>query len=228
MDGSAAPSPRRRPVEGGYARGEETRERIIEAAFVVFAEEGYVGASTRRIASEAGVNPPALQYYFHSKEGLHRACGQAIVDRVMLVLGPALDEARTAIAARDREASVAALCTLIEWTADFAMARVETEGWSRFLGRCQTDDLGPASAVVNEGISFPLKSTATALVACALGLEADDPIARLRAIFILSQMTALHHHRDHLLDLMDWPNFEAERAQTVKAVLRENVMALLG
>jgi len=36
----------------------------------LFGEKGYEGASTRDIAAAAGVNAPALQYYFDNK----RAC----------------------------------------------------------------------------------------------------------------------------------------------------------
>ena len=85
---SETSSVRRRPDRGGYARGEETRARIIEAAVRVFGNEGYERASTRQIAAEAGVNPPALQYYFDSKEGLHRACAEFIVARMREALGP--------------------------------------------------------------------------------------------------------------------------------------------
>ena len=91
--------PRRHPSDGGYARGEETRARIIATALRVFGEQGYLQASTRGIAADASVNPPALQYYFGSKEGLHRACAQHIIDRVSRILTPALGEAREALAA---------------------------------------------------------------------------------------------------------------------------------
>src|SRR5215469_13323418 len=80
-----APAPRRRPVEGGYARGEETRLRIIATAIPLFGRRGFDGVSTREIAAEAGVNPPALQYYFDSKEGLYRACCEYIADQVVEV-----------------------------------------------------------------------------------------------------------------------------------------------
>src|SRR5581483_930159 len=72
--------PKRRPLSGGYARGAEQRARIIQAALRVFGEEGYERASTRMIAREAGIQPPALQYYFDSKEGLHRACAEFLVE----------------------------------------------------------------------------------------------------------------------------------------------------
>lgn len=45
-----------------------------------FGEHGFAGASTRDIASRAGVNAPALQYYFENKEGLYRTCVEAIAD----------------------------------------------------------------------------------------------------------------------------------------------------
>ena len=50
----------RRSTEGGYARGEETRLRIIRSAIELFGEHGFVAASTRDIAAHAGVNAPAV------------------------------------------------------------------------------------------------------------------------------------------------------------------------
>ena len=89
--------PRRRPTDGGYARGEETRARIVDAAMQVFAAEGFARASTRRIAAEAGVNPPALQYYFDSKEGLHRACGELIIGHCSTIMQPAMEAGEAAL-----------------------------------------------------------------------------------------------------------------------------------
>ena len=69
---------RHRP--GTHARGEDTRRRILDAALEVFAAEGYEGASTRLLAERAGVNLPAIQYYFGSKEGLYRAVIDSIIE----------------------------------------------------------------------------------------------------------------------------------------------------
>ncbi len=223
MDGSGAPSPRRRPLEGGYARGEETRERIIEAAFAVFAEEGYVGASTRRIAAKAGVNPPALQYYFDSKEGLHRACGQAAIDRVMQDLGPAMEHARAALATGSRPAAVEALCGLVEAIADLAMRDRKTEGWSRFMGQFQTDKVGPAFSMMEADFATPLRALSTELAAQALDLPPGDATAALHTLLIFSVGPALHMKRDGILDAMGWSDFEGERAALVKAILRQQV-----
>jgi AcrR family transcriptional regulator len=45
-------------------------ERILEAALRVFAESGYRGATTRRIAAEAGINEVTLFRHFNTKEAL--------------------------------------------------------------------------------------------------------------------------------------------------------------
>lgn len=50
--------------------GRDTRERIIRAAEVLFAQHGYEGTSLRKITDEAGVNIAGVNYHFGSKEGL--------------------------------------------------------------------------------------------------------------------------------------------------------------
>jgi AcrR family transcriptional regulator len=227
IDSLPSSIPRRRPPEGGYARGEETRLRIIEAAFKVFADEGYLGASTRRIAAEAGVNPPALQYYFDSKDGLHRACGQYIVDLAMTALAPAIDRANAALAGDQREAVVEALVEVVDVIAGLAMTKADGDGWSRFMLRCDADDGGPAVDVVESGLAAPIKSVTTDLVAAALGLHPEDEEVRLRAILILSQLSALSTKRDSTLMVMGWPDFGEGRGQALQAVLADHVRKLV-
>ncbi len=48
----------------------DVREQLLEAALKVFADAGFRGATTRRIAQEAGVNEVTLFRQFGSKEGL--------------------------------------------------------------------------------------------------------------------------------------------------------------
>lgn len=56
-----------RPTDAGDA----TRERLIAAGRVVFAENGYEGASVRAITGRAEVNLGAVTYHFGSKENLY-------------------------------------------------------------------------------------------------------------------------------------------------------------
>ncbi len=49
-----------------------SRERILAAAELEFANHGYAGARMERIARQAAVNKAMLFYYFASKENLYR------------------------------------------------------------------------------------------------------------------------------------------------------------
>ncbi len=49
------------------------RQRLLDAALRLFAQQGYARTSTREIAEAAGVNVAAISYYFGDKAGLYRA-----------------------------------------------------------------------------------------------------------------------------------------------------------
>lgn len=57
---------------------DETRHLIIEAAIAAFSDFGFRGASTRDIASQAGVNQGLLTYHFKNKEELWKAAADSI------------------------------------------------------------------------------------------------------------------------------------------------------
>jgi AcrR family transcriptional regulator len=64
---SAADPPAEKPRR---ARGEQTRQLILETALRLFRERGYAETTMRAIATEAGVAVGNAYYYFDSKEHL--------------------------------------------------------------------------------------------------------------------------------------------------------------
>jgi AcrR family transcriptional regulator len=58
--------------------GEQSRERLLQAAMRLFGEQGFAKTSTREIAQAAGANVAAISYYFGDKAGLYQACFTAI------------------------------------------------------------------------------------------------------------------------------------------------------
>lgn len=59
-----------------------TRDRILTAAAELFADRSFAGASTREIATRAGVTQPLLNYHFRAKDELWRAVVDALFDRL--------------------------------------------------------------------------------------------------------------------------------------------------
>lgn len=88
-----APDPLERPPEAAAPARAPGRIRtrmlaaIHEAAVVVFARDGFQGATTQAIADLAGVNKPQLHYYIGSKEALYTLLLQEIVDDWISVFG---------------------------------------------------------------------------------------------------------------------------------------------
>ncbi|MCU1624410.1 MAG: transcriptional regulator, TetR family [Frankiales bacterium] len=57
-------------TSAGSARGQETRQRIVDVALELFREHGYDGTTMRAIAKEARVSLGNAYYYFASKDDL--------------------------------------------------------------------------------------------------------------------------------------------------------------
>ncbi|WP_156747152.1 TetR/AcrR family transcriptional regulator, partial [Mycobacterium sp. E2462] len=62
----------RRPGRPPAAKADETRQRIIHAARLVFSERGYDGATFQAIAARADLTRPAITPCFSSKRTLYR------------------------------------------------------------------------------------------------------------------------------------------------------------
>ena len=69
--------PASRAATGQRGRGEQTADRILDAAEDLFAERGYAGATLRDVAKRVGIRIPSLYNHFESKERLY----SAVLDR---------------------------------------------------------------------------------------------------------------------------------------------------
>lgn len=179
----------------GYAKSQDTRERILGAAIDVFGERGFAMASTREIASRAGVVPPALQYHFGGKEALHRACGEAVVNDMLKTLRLPLDTAHDAAANGDKVDVVEALCGLLEAVVLTTAGPETSSRMKRFFSFAQLDASQPAFTTIRERMLGPVFAAGQHLVARAIGLHHEDAKVRAMALLLLGQARALTLHR---------------------------------
>ena len=85
------------PARKGNAGDPTTRNALLDAAQHVMRTEGYAGATTRRVASEAGVNSALVSYYFGSLDGMFIALFRRGAERSFERLGQALGSAAAAV-----------------------------------------------------------------------------------------------------------------------------------
>jgi AcrR family transcriptional regulator len=198
-------------------RGAETRTQLIETALDVFGELGFAGASTRLIASKAGVNLAAITYHFGSKQALHVAVARHIAERIAASIGPALAIATAADSITSADAARRAILTMLDLFIDVILGKAEAARWARFVVR---EQMHPTAAfdVLYEFMEGAT-AAATGLVAKALG-HPDNAETRLRMFAILGQVMFFRVAQAVVMRRMNWKAIDdAERAAIKRVVL---------
>lgn len=220
----------RRPSAGGYARGDETRRKIIDSAIALFGQHGFEGASTREIAAHAGVNAPALQYYFENKEGLYRACAEWIADESWQTFEPAILRAREVLANADAsdDALIEAFTGIQMVVADRTFIKHNEPDARLFFAREQgggEPEIG--SQILRERVRDPLNNVNLKLLERMTGMPADDPRTTVRLFSLYGQFLLFHIARRSTLAKLQWDDIDEEKAAFVKASVQEQTLVLL-
>jgi TetR/AcrR family transcriptional regulator len=74
--------PRLRKLAVAERPGDDTRDRIIDAAQAIFARDGFAGAKMQEIAERVGIRRPSLFYHFKNKEALFIAAHDQVFTRI--------------------------------------------------------------------------------------------------------------------------------------------------
>jgi len=215
----------RAKASGGYRKGEETRQRILDAALKAFGEDSFKGVTTRRIAQASGVSLPTLQYYFGDKKGLYRACAEAIIERYRQRTGAAAQAARAL--SEDCAAATARihLKALIGALAGFLVGSTEAARWAPFVAR-ELRDPGPAFEILYESLWHPGVELIARLIARILGRPQSDPAARIQALLLISSLLAFQSGRSISLRTMHWSNIGSKELAMVLSSLDAQIDAI--
>ncbi|HEY4367467.1 MAG TPA: CerR family C-terminal domain-containing protein [Steroidobacteraceae bacterium] len=219
----------RHAIDGGYPRGEETRARIVVAALKLFGERGFEGASTRDIAAAAGVNAPALQYYFDSKEGVYLACVEHIVSRTWELLSAVIDRGERAVelGAADAEL-IEAFAAIQAQLADFMFTSLDTSDWRMFLARQQAGTgLEAGFQIVYRRVSKRIFDVMAAIVGRLAGLPVDSDETRIRTMALNGQLTMFQMGRRSALLNLNWDAVDANRLLLLKRIIWEQTCTVL-
>ncbi len=88
-------------------KGEQTVERVLNAAEALFAERGFEATPLREIARRAGIQQPGLYNYFSSKEALYAA----VLDRALVPMADAMDLHMRSTAPAEIQATLSGVMT---------------------------------------------------------------------------------------------------------------------
>lgn len=214
-------------LKGGHAqRGEETRCRLLQAAFDVFAGAGYEAAHTRDLAERAGVKLPAIPYYFGSKEGLFRAVIEEIAQGVHRRLAPAAERAAAALAdaGTSRETLTEMLLELLDSFVDCMLGAEFPQSWRMICSRAEVENL-EALRPLRDAIVGLMIDPSRELIARLIGQPKDDMHSWMRAVAILGQINIFS--KPQVRAGLGWTDYGAEQVAAVQSIVREHVVAIL-
>lgn len=213
-------------ARGGYRKGDETQRRILDAALRAFGEAGFAGVSTRALAEAAGVTLPAIQYYFGNKEGLYRACAEQIVAEYRRhAAGAATDAANALRGPMDAASARSHLKAVAGALAGLLVTSNEAQAWASYVAR-EMRDPGPAFELLYRQLWEPGIVLTSTLIARVLG-EADDAAnARIRALLLISGLTAFQSSRRLSTRALRWSSIGEQELALVRKVLDAQIDAI--
>lgn len=218
----------RHPNSGGYARGDETRQRIIDSAIVLFGELGFEGASTRAIAKHAGVNTPALQYYFENKEGLYVTCADYLAEESYVWFEPLLKRIAE-VKNPDAEACIEMFCMMLDTVLERVLNNNSANQRRLFHVRIKMGQ-GPerASGRFNDKLVNHINQAGAELVARISGTSTDDERTQIRSLALFGLATTFYtmKHPVYSSGPAD-SEFPAARMALIKSTVREQCQVLM-
>jgi AcrR family transcriptional regulator len=208
---------------GSQQRGEETRGRILEAALELFAASGFEGASTRTIAEQAGVNLPAIQYYFGSKEGLYRAVVEQFSQEMQAGVSPIAERIRTELAngQASRRKLVALLCEMLEIVIALILddSVPNRESRQRFFARMEVE---PNAAV--DALQDHVCAPCCAIISRLIDRPANDERVLLHAMTIIGQAKIFCGWGTNRV--LHWETISEERIRAAQLIVRQHIQAI--
>jgi AcrR family transcriptional regulator len=212
---------------GTQQRGEDTRRRILDTALELFATDGFEGASTRTLAERAGVNLPAIQYYFGSKEGLYRAVVEQIAQHMAANIAPLSDRIRSELA--DGHPShrqlVGLMCDLLDILIFMMLddSAPDRESQHKFFARMEVEP-HPATDALLDSMVHHVMTPCAAVVGRLVDLPADDEEVLLRAMTIIGQVKIFCGWGTSRI--LRWDTISDARIRRVQTLIREHVHAI--
>jgi TetR/AcrR family transcriptional regulator len=171
------PQARSRPNAHKAAIREENEKAILVAAEEVFAEYGFAGASTSRIAERAGIPKANLHYYFPTKKALYRR----VIDNIFTIWLQAADSFD------DCDDPVEALTRYIHAKMDLSRSHpMGSKAWA--------NEIIQRAPLIQDYLETSLREWTASRVAIIRRWIADGKIAPVEPHYLLYMIWAMTQH----------------------------------
>jgi TetR/AcrR family transcriptional regulator, regulator of cefoperazone and chloramphenicol sensitivity len=183
-----------------------TRDRLLESAGEIFAEQGFHSATVRDICERAQANVAAINYHFGDKEKLYSQVLKYGAQKVLERFPPDRGLGENATPEEQLQAFVNS----------FISRFLDSSGPDWHARLCAREMIEPTEALdeLVSDIIRPLSERLHAIVRSLVGSSLNEDRIRLCALSIIGQMLFYHHNRpviERLYGKQLYVNREVER-----------------
>lgn len=197
-------------------KGELTREKILDAAEVVFAEQSYAAARLEDVAQRVEIKRAAIVYYFRDKQALYEAVESRLFDALSVAISTRL---------RDATSHVEKLLALIDSCLDFMVARPSL---ARLILR-NIADVHPAIAGDPVRYSRPIVEYWEQIVSAGLASGDFVPVNAVQLMQIVGGGTLHYATTEQLLgEDRRYSMADLETLEVFRALLHKTALNLVG
>jgi AcrR family transcriptional regulator len=193
-------------VERSIEYSDATRAKLLEAAGMIFAQQGFQAATVREICASAGANVAAVNYYFGDKLGLYT---EVLRESICVAHGSAMQDALESAKTPEE-----ALRRFIEGMLQ-RMSSADRSSWSFRIMAHELARPTPALSHVIDEVMRPNYQKVREIIGAILHLGPDDDTTRLCAHSLIGQV--VHYAIARPVINVLWPDLRMtpERVQQI-------------
>jgi AcrR family transcriptional regulator len=209
------------------ARGEETREKLVQVGMRLFAMNGFNGVSMRNLASEAEVNLATVGYHFGGKQGLYEAVLNQIIaarDEVM----PGLDAVREHVS--DFKEGKYSKSELLSWYFRETMRGMignPASVWGAMLINRELAAPSESYPILEKEFFAPSWDSMETLLRSIMPEDTSQTEILLTGLSLIGIVLKFVHPKA-FLDRMGWEEMTPERLNQITEILCKRVVDFVG
>ena len=211
-----------------FAKGEETRLKIIKTALRVFGLYSLSGATSRMIAKEADVNLGVINYYFGNKQNLNEAVAEYASDFFEKNMRSVMEKAHCLKDDKVTDRDVL-LNMLLEILMTFAKCNISEAEGPFVCSYFMREQIEPTTAydILYERTMKAQNDMIAYLVGTILGEDPKSTRIILKGTAILGQILTFTIAQEMVTRRTGWQEYGSAEMALVEDVIRENTEAIL-
>ena len=186
----------------------DSKSKLLISAFEEFAKNGFFGASTRDIASNANINISSILYYFGGKKGIYTAALKKIVDTVNTMTEEQTKQYKSVMSSNDHEAARKLLKEMAERFLNILCSKELSANIKKvFLSEYSspTDEFN----ILYDELIKPVHERMANLLRLASGNKIEIKNCYFYIVPLFSHLFIFSSRKESICKMMEWEDYDA-------------------